>query len=465
MQELKRFENETLLVKHLPSCFTEDDCKDFFKQLGAVDVKYMGQKGNMKHSAFVTFQSAREATNILTKLHQLSFLGTVLVVEYSKSHTDVPTTNNNCCATTEVASKDDHVNHLNIEDEKLQIKRKYINELNSISSAWNFDYGFKNGLYYSYPPPSMSILINITNALAAVPKFYVQVLHLMNKMNLPAPFGPVTLTPPIPDDTIHEQPLQRESSSESELESDDEKVAKKSRKRKANERDCDESFRKRLKLQLAMEAQLQAMSMKIASTHNEATNPSEVFEHHEVVDKSKKIDIKIPSSVSVTEENHKALVESGEVPEEQEIGGFGKINPGGKKHVQDAPSHDKIEWGKQEFISKEDMAKNRLPLEELQKLSVFKSYDVGETTSRLYIKNLSKTVTEKDLHFVFGNYVNWDSDEKNRYDILLMKQGRMKGQAFITLPSEIVSKRAIKDTNGLVLQGKPMAVHFARSSK
>ncbi len=29
------------------------------------------------------------------------------------------------------------------------------------------------------------------NAIAAVPKLYTQVLHLMNKMNLPPPFGPI----------------------------------------------------------------------------------------------------------------------------------------------------------------------------------------------------------------------------------------------------------------------------------
>lgn len=33
------------------------------------------------------------------------------------------------------------------------------------------------------------------NAIIAVPKLYTQVLHLMNKMNLPCPFGPVTSTP------------------------------------------------------------------------------------------------------------------------------------------------------------------------------------------------------------------------------------------------------------------------------
>ena len=41
----------------------------------------------------------------------------------------------------------------------------------------------------------------------------------------------------------------------------------------------------------------------------------------------------------------------------------------------------------------------------------------------------------------------------------------MKGQAFITLPSERRAKRALRDTNGLIVKGKPMVVQFARSNK
>src|SRR5262249_30017362 len=52
-------------------------------------------------------------------------------------------------------------------------------------------------LHYRYPPPTTAILTNIMNALIAVPKLYIQVLHLMNKMNLPPPFGPITETPPV----------------------------------------------------------------------------------------------------------------------------------------------------------------------------------------------------------------------------------------------------------------------------
>lgn len=39
-----------------------------------------------------------------------------------------------------------------------------------------------------------------------------------------------------------------------------------------------------------------------------------------------------------------------------------------------------------------------------------------------------------------------------------MKEGRMKGQAFITLPNEEKAEGALNDTNGFMLHGKPMVV-------
>ncbi len=41
----------------------------------------------------------------------------------------------------------------------------------------------------------------------------------------------------------------------------------------------------------------------------------------------------------------------------------------------------------------------------------------------------------------------------------------MKGQAFITLPNVDRAKEALSDTNGIMLQGKPLVVQFARSAQ
>lgn len=78
---------------------------------------------------------------------------------------------------------------------------------------------------YQYPPPTLQVLTNIAKVLATVPKFYTQVLHLMNKMNLPCPF---TENFNVESDIIPEfLPLDREppketiSEEESEIESEE----------------------------------------------------------------------------------------------------------------------------------------------------------------------------------------------------------------------------------------------------
>ncbi|NXF51105.1 RBM40 protein, partial [Oceanites oceanicus] len=145
--------------------------------------------------------------------------------------------------------------------------------------------------------------------------------------------------------------------------------------------------------------------------------------------------------------------------------GFGRIFP--------APSsNDKMETEEEddeipsEFISRRDLEKNRLSREEMEKFSVFKNYEPGDPNCRIYVKNLAKQVQEKDLKFIFGRYIDFQSEvERNMFDIRLMKEGRMKGQAFIGLPNEKAAAKALKEANGYVLFEKPMVVQFARSAR
>lgn len=41
---------------------------------------------------------------------------------------------------------------------------------------------------------------------------------------------------------------------------------------------------------------------------------------------------------------------------------------------------------------------------------------------------------------------------------MLMKEGRMKGQAFVGLPSEQSAEKALRETNGYILYDKPLIV-------
>eukprot|EP00117_Sycon_ciliatum_P003718 scpid110784/ scgid0437/ RNA-binding protein 40; RNA-binding motif protein 40; RNA-binding region-containing protein 3 len=65
----------------------------------------------------------------------------------------------------------------------------------------------------------------------------------------------------------------------------------------------------------------------------------------------------------------------------------------------------------------------------------------------------------QDLRFIFGRFVDRESSEHmERFNIRLMQEGRMKGQAFITLADEEIAEKARKETNGFVLQSKPLVV-------
>lgn len=46
-----------------------------------------------------------------------------------------------------------------------------------------------------------------------------------------------------------------------------------------------------------------------------------------------------------------------------------------------------------------------------------------------------------------------------------MQEGRMKGQAFITLQNVEQAQLALNETNGFILKDKPMVVQFAKISK
>jgi U11/U12 small nuclear ribonucleoprotein SNRNP65 len=172
-------------------------------------------------------------------------------------------------------------------------------------------------------------------------------------------------------------------------------------------------------------------------------------------------------SENQTDENHKGGSELSSSTSHVIVeGGFGKIQPkiaGTEQNREDVEGDD--DWASQEFVTMAALQNGRLSEKEMKELDVFKNYEPGEPTSRLYIKNLAKKVTEKDLRFIYGRYVNRNDElEKSMFYVQLLT-GRMKGQAFITLPSESSAKEALKDTNGYQLQGKAMVVQFARSVK
>ena len=67
---------------------------------------------------------------------------------------------------------------------------------------------------------------------------------------------------------------------------------------------------------------------------------------------------------------------------------------------------------------------------------------------------------------LFGGLVDWASPLAHEaFDIRLMREGRMKGQAFVSVPDEESAARIVKECNGYILNCKPIVIQYARSAK
>nr|XP_004659128.2 RNA-binding region-containing protein 3 [Jaculus jaculus]XP_044994004.1 RNA-binding region-containing protein 3 [Jaculus jaculus] len=478
--------DRTLLVRHLPAELTAEEKEDLLKYFGAQSVRVLSDKGRLKHTAFATFPNEKAAIKALTRLHQLKLLGHTLVVEFAKEqdgvHSPCPT------ASTDRKRRSDDI----MEDDKKELD--FLTVDNGIAPNHGLTFPLNSCLKYMYPPPSSTILANIVNALASVPKFYVQVLHLMNKMNLPTPFGPITARPPMYEDYMplhaplpptsprppEEPPLPEEdeelSSQESEYESSDDEGRQRMTKLmelanlqpKRPKTVKQRQVRKKRKIK----DMLNIPSSASHSNSHPVLLPSDVFDQPQPVG-NKKIEFHISTNMATAfkkdlekEQNDKEKnsdllateVDSSNI-------GFGKIFPKPNLNITEEINEDSDEMPS-ECISRRELEKGRVSREEMGKLSVFRSYDPGEPNCRIYVKNLARRVQEKDLKFIFGRYVDFSSEaQRIMFDIRLMKEGRMKGQAFIGLPNEKAAAKALREANGYILFGKPMVVQFARSAR
>ncbi|XP_050442828.1 uncharacterized protein LOC126846956 [Adelges cooleyi] len=100
--------------------------------------------------------------------------------------------------------------------------------------------------------------------------------------------------------------------------------------------------------------------------------------------------------------------------------------------------------------------------DEIKNLPPFKNYQKGVPSKTLYLKNIAKNVNENHLISVFDKYKKLQNK-----DIVyrFMKQGRMKGQAFIEFENAEISSQALHENNGVVIEGKPLVIVFGKQQK
>ncbi|KAH0470424.1 hypothetical protein IEQ34_000147 [Dendrobium chrysotoxum] len=376
----------TLLVRHLPEGIPDDMLSRLFSHCGAASVRPCAG-GSLRNCAFMDFKDEALASQAHLQLNRLRFLGKVLTVDRA----DKATSKNINPKSVGLSLKDASAPRLGVDypfpphldliwcHDKLLIFAQDYNVL----------------LWYAYPPPDGNILTNIVNALIAVPHFYTQVLHLMNKMNLPAPFRMALPTPPLPPPVPAPPPPPPPftpkpqsvdlSSSESELES--------------SEEDADDGHaHKRAKRETivgpAVDKCVEHLSIKITAK---------------------------PAQKDIAEDDVR-------ISEPTETSNAGKS-----------------------YLTQEEISRGKMPPEEILSLPMFKAwknYATGNPATVLYIKNLAKDVVVDDFYFIFGSLFESVEATKSNLNIKLMQEGRMRGQAFVTFPTIDLAHRALLDMDG-----------------
>ncbi|KAL5276414.1 RNPC3 family protein [Megaselia abdita] len=133
--------------------------------------------------------------------------------------------------------------------------------------------------------------------------------------------------------------------------------------------------------------------------------------------------------------------------------------PEGTKEIESTPKPEK----RPKTPHPEDLKSNQIPFKQLIDIPVFKNYQKGDKNQKLYIKNLSKDVTEEDLLGIYGRF----TEDPSSIYIKLMQHGRMKGQAFVTFTAcrdnELFKvEEALNSTLGFILRKKPMVVCYGK---
>ncbi|KAI4470120.1 hypothetical protein MML48_1g02845 [Holotrichia oblita] len=416
---------DTLKIKNLPMDLSDQEKEEFLQHFGAQKVKIITFVNKQKSVAFAQFESKEIAKSVLLRLHQIKILNSRLCVEYADH---------------DIVQDNPRLKKIeSVKGDKSNFKR-FINKLNAFNNSVSFYQPPPNHLRYAYPKPNRATINNIAHALASVPKFYTQVLHLMNRMNLPPPFSDIPDPPQVSLRHQIQQPVikpappsetKEKSSSESEIESDPESSG--------YSKEIIPMKRNLPQKKVIKRPKFIKPPPINANTSKGTDKTDEFFEKTEI--QKHKIELK------VTTQTLNEFVE--EISE----------NPTGDIEEE---KYDKIE--EKEIISEEELNTNRIPSKDLNVLPVFKDYHPGAPTSRLYVKNIAKTVEAKDLEYIYKRYLKVDETVKTVFNVRLMQEGRMKGQAFVTLDNVQLAQQALEETNGFILKDRPLVVVFAKSA-
>ena len=322
-----------------------------------------------------------------------------------------------------------------------------------VAPLLGFDFPSNPMLRYEYPAPDETCLFNIRACLLTVPAFYTQVLHLMNKMNLPCPFG------------TNKFPLPKEGHGTSGNSSAS--IAASTSTHTNNKEQAHKSAmqRRRLASDLASdESELEDSEddavpeeLRVMAANAGVKRPKLV--HRDPAENkpalAPRISISLGSRAPLTTVSHPGA------------GGVDTPAPPKQGEQQEVVMElDKpLPLFEDEFI-----LANKIPEAEAASHKAFKNYRAGDPSDTLYVKNLSKRTTEGELMALFSRFYSTSLEAQRHLSIRLMKTGRLRGQAFVTFSSPLASQedairrttQALTMVHRFLLHDKPMVLSYGR---
>lgn len=503
MDKHKLYENTILFIQNFPRAYSEQDIRDFLLLFDPIEIIVSLEN----RWAFAHFSNTQSAKDVLYLVHQFELNDYILSVEYKRKNVSELIPNTSTSDQTENAQnycihcKNIKIQHQN--DIKKSVKHLYANGDNLDLTQPVAPY-----LKYNYPHINRYIIDSITIALNSSPKFYTQVLHLMNRMNLEPPFVPnaenliyetVLNANPLEnninnstqtDDDLWQQFIKQKikslTSDESELESssanesDREAVIKLNPNRISIKRKrLDDNKLERNKIAKLLKSQLNCAENRIPLKTTAKHKINDVFELiPSLENKSSNIKIAKPTAISLSQiiNDDIKTTDGHSIPNETPV-------PSTSNNLSVTMEPDiSVEINSISVLSDAELNENRIPADQLETHPLFRSYEAGMPSNKLYIKNIAKEVTEDDLKAVFNRYLVENCDGLGNIrtvDIRLMTSGRMKGQAFVTFLGPYIGhnndakneqmhqmvERARRETNGLILKTKVIVVTFGKANK
>ncbi|XP_041675592.1 U11/U12 small nuclear ribonucleoprotein 65 kDa protein-like isoform X1 [Drosophila eugracilis] len=378
-----------LLLKKMP-CSMED-LAQLIQEMKFITPRSLNSYGRKR--VMLEYGDSEQAEKALTQLQGLSeILDKPLCISVFGPRTSTGLT---------TASKSTQTKTAGTESQKQDPEiDKYVRRLYACNNQSDFTQPPPPYLQYNYPPINGDILARIGQNLKTNHRFYNQVLHLMNRMNLEPPFEKhsPSLFVQTYVQNVGTQTEVTPSESESELESDDEEN-KRAKRQKLMLTQSNEKMQAKI---------LKRTRQMLQQAAHQASHSNPKVDIQKPIFNVPKIELKLPETLKPSTS---------------------------KPHV-------------------------RLSINELRDLPVYKNYKTGKPSNKLYIKNLEKSVDEQQLRELYAKYTATDNLD---IKVMQQGRMKGQAFVTFLRPNEPeIIAQALSETNGLLWNNKPMIVSYGK---